>query len=85
MQTPLTLLLDADILLVPSLLAALKAKRDAEGLQFVSLMAMPKVDSFWEQMLVLVFSYFFKMLYPFVLTNKSENKVAVAGCILEDT
>ena len=86
-QTPLTLLLDADILLMPGLLSALKAKRDAEGLQFVSLMAMLKVDSFWEQMLMPAFIYFFKMLYPFALANKPESKVAAAagGCILVDT
>lgn len=86
-QTRLTLLLDADILLMLGLLAALKAKRDAEGLQFVSLMAMLQVDSLWEKMLMLAFIYFFKMLYPFALANKPESKVAAAagGCILVDT
>ena len=86
-QTPLVLLLDADILLKPGLLSALKAKRNAESLHFVSLMAMLKVDTVWEKMLMPAFIYFFKMLYPFALANKPTSKVAAAagGCILVDT
>lgn len=86
-QTPLTLLLDADILLKPGILASLIAKRNTDNLQFASLMAMLKVDSFWEKMLMPAFIYFFKMLYPFALANKPESKIAAAagGCILVDT
>ena len=86
-QTSLVLLLDADIHLEPGILSCLSAKRDAEGLQFVSLMAMLKVDSFWEKMLMPAFTYFFKMLYPFALANKPSSMVAAAagGCILVDT
>ena len=86
-QTPLILLLDADIQLKPGILSNLKAKRDAEDLQFVSLMAMLKVKSFWEKMLMPAFIYFFKMLYPFALANKPDSKMAAAGggCILVDT
>jgi len=86
-QTPLVLLLDADIFLTPGILSALKTKRDAKGLQFVSLMAMLKVDSFWEKMLMPAFIYFFKMLYPFALANNPASKMAAAagGCILVDT
>ena len=86
-STPLTLLLDADIYLQTGLLASLKTKHDEEGLQFVSLMAMLKVKSFWEKMLMPAFIYFFKMLYPFALANKPESKMAAAagGCILVDT
>ncbi|RLA25958.1 MAG: glycosyl transferase [Gammaproteobacteria bacterium] len=86
-QTSLTLLLDADIWVMPGMVSALKAKREAGGLQFVSLMAMLKVDSFWEKMLMPAFIYFFKMLYPFALANKPATKVAAAagGCILVDT
>lgn len=86
-QTSLTLLLDADICLQPGIIAALKAKRDAEDLQLVSLMAMLKVDSFWEKMLMPAFIYFFKMLYPFALANKPESSMAAAagGCVLVDT
>ncbi len=86
-QTPIILLLDADIHLKPGILSNLKAKRDAQGLQFVSLMAMLKVDSFWEKMLMPAFIYFFKMLYPFALANEADSKMAAAagGCILVDT
>jgi len=86
-KTPLTLLLDADIYLQAGILASLKAKHDGEELQFVSLMAMLKVDSFWEKMLMPAFIYFFKMLYPFALANSCDSKIAAAagGCILVDT
>ena len=86
-QTPWVLLLDADILLMPGMLSSLKAKRDADGLQFVSLMAMLKIDSLWERMLMPAFIYFFKILYPFALANKPTSKIAAAagGCILVDT
>ena len=86
-KTPLILLLDADIQLKPGFLDSLKAKRDAEGLQFVSLMAMLKIESFWERMLMPAFIYFFKMLYPFALANNPNSKIAAAagGCILVDT
>jgi hopene-associated glycosyltransferase HpnB len=85
--TPLTLLLDADISLQAGILAQLKAKRDIDGLQFVSLMAMLKVDSRWEKLLMPAFIYFFKMLYPFALANNPKSKMAAAagGCILVDT
>ncbi len=86
-KTPVTLLLDADIHLMPGILASLINKRDSENLQFVSLMAMLKVDSFWEKMLMPAFIYFFKMLYPFALANNPKSKMAAAagGCILVDT
>lgn len=86
-QTSLVLLLDADIFLMPGILSALKSMRDAEGIQFISLMAMLKVDSFWEKMLMPAFIYFFKMLYPFALANNAASKAAAAagGCVLVDT
>jgi len=86
-KTPLILLLDADIHLMPGILASLINKRNSENLQFVSLMAMLKVDSFWEKMLMPAFIYFFKMLYPFALANNPQSKIAAAagGCILVDT
>jgi hopene-associated glycosyltransferase HpnB len=86
-KTPLTLLLDADIHLMPGILASLINKRHSENLQFISLMAILKVDSFWEKMLMPAFIYFFKMLYPFALANKPSRKMAAAagGCILVDT
>jgi len=86
-KTPLVLLLDADIHLMPGILASLINKRHSENLQFVSLMAILKVDSFWEKMLMPAFINFFKMLYPFALANKPSSKMAAAagGCILVDT
>jgi len=86
-KTPLTLLLDADIHLMPGILVSLINKRHSENLQFVSLMAILKVGSFWEKMLMPAFIYFFKMLYPFALANKPSSKMAAAagGCILVDT
>ncbi|SMG65825.1 hopene-associated glycosyltransferase HpnB [methanotrophic bacterial endosymbiont of Bathymodiolus sp.] len=50
-------------------------------------MAMLKVDTVWEKMLMPAFIYFFKMLYPFALANKPASKVAAAagGCILVNT
>ncbi len=86
-QTPLTLLLDADIQLTPGIIAALKSKQQSEQLQFVSLMAQLRLDSFWERLLMPAFIYFFKMLYPFALANKPGHWVAAAagGCILVET
>jgi len=86
-KTSMTLLLDADIHLMPGILVSLINKRHSENLQFVSLMAILKVDSFWEKMLMPAFIYFFKMLYPFALANNQKSKMAAAagGCILVDT
>ncbi|MGR9115895.1 MAG: glycosyltransferase [Gammaproteobacteria bacterium] len=86
-QTPLTLLLDADIKMVPGLIKSLKEKQKSEGLQFVSLMAELRFGSFWERLLMPAFIYFFKMIYPFALANKPNSLIAVAagGCILVET
>ena len=86
-ETPLTLLLDADIALKPGMLKALKQKQQRDGLQFVSLMAVLRFQSFWEKMLMPAFIYFFKMIYPFALANDPRSKMAAAagGCILLET
>ncbi len=86
-KTPLLLLLDADIALKPGMLKALKQKQQREGLQFVSLMAVLRFQSFWEKMLMPAFIYFFKMIYPFALANNPRVKMAAAagGCILLET
>ena len=86
-KTPLMLLLDADIELQPGILTSLKNKLDTENLQFVSLMAMLRFESFWEMLLMPAFIYFFKMLYPFALSNQPGHKMAAAagGCILMET
>ncbi len=86
-KTPLLLLLDADIALKPGMLKALKLKQRRDGLQFVSLMAVLRFQSFWEKMLMPAFIYFFKMIYPFALANNPRAKMAAAagGCILVET
>jgi len=85
--TEFTLLLDADIYLQTGILNSLQAKQQQGDFQFVSLMALLKVDSFWEKLLMPAFIYFFKMLYPFHLSNKISSQVAAAagGCILVKT
>ena len=85
--TDYTLLLDADIELVPGILASLKAKQEKGDLHFVSLMAELRLVSFWEKLLMPAFIYFFKMLYPFALANQPGHKMAAAagGCILVST
>lgn len=83
-ETPLVLLLDADIALEPGIVDTLRYKMSKEDLQFVSLMATPHMHGFWEKLLMPAFVYFFKLLYPFRLANSSFPEVAAAagGCIL---
>lgn len=86
-RTPLTLLLDADIELRPGLLAALLRHKQAHGLHFVSLMADLRRTSFWDRLLLPAFVYYFKLLYPFALSNSRFRHVAAAagGCVLVDS
>ncbi len=86
-RTALTLLLDADIQLRPGMLATLVAYKRREQRQFVSLMADLRRTSFWDRLLLPVFVYYFKLLYPFALSNSKSRFVAAAagGCILVDT
>jgi hopene-associated glycosyltransferase HpnB len=83
-RTELILLLDADIELAPGMGGALYRKLTGEGFDLVSIMAELRMVSIAEKMLVPAFVYFFKLLYPFALGNKSGSKVGVAagGCIL---
>jgi hopene-associated glycosyltransferase HpnB len=85
--TPLTLLLDADIELGPRVIAALLEKLRTEDLQMVSLMATLETRGFWEKLLLPAFVYFFKLLYPFHLSNSSFRWVAAGagGCVLIET
>lgn len=81
-----SLLLDADIELRPGTLPALLRKLESEQRQMVSLMAFLRMESFWEKLLMPAFIYFFKLLYPFHLSNRGSPRVAAAagGCILID-
>ena len=83
-RTDFVLLIDADIELAPGAVTALLDKADAEGLDLVSLMAVLEMRSFAERMLVPAFVYFFKLLYPFRLSNSRNRLVAAAagGCVL---
>lgn len=86
-KTPLTLLIDADIKLQPGILVALEKTMKQNGLRFISLMAEMRMASFWEKLLMPAFVYFFKLIYPFQLSNSSSSRVAAAagGCILLET
>ncbi len=83
----LTLLLDADIALAPGTVAALRRKIDHEGVALASLMAAPPLDGLWERLLLPAYIYFFKLLYPFRLSNAGRHGVAAAagGCVLLET
>ena len=83
-DTDYLLLLDADIELKPGTLAALLAKIKTDQRQLVSLMAFLRMENFWERLLMPAFIYFFKLLYPFRLSNSGSTLVAAAagGCIL---
>lgn len=85
--TPYTLLLDADITLSQGIIPTLKNKVLTENRSMVSLMAMPPMDTLVERMLMPAFIFFFKLLYPFGLTNKPDSRMAAAagGCILVET
>ncbi|MGD8371710.1 MAG: glycosyltransferase [Syntrophobacterales bacterium] len=86
-KTPLTLLLDADIQTHPGILSKLRKEMQEKEVQFISLMALLRMQSFWERLLMPAFIYFFKLLYPFRLSNSTSSKVAAAagGCILLET
>jgi hopene-associated glycosyltransferase HpnB len=86
-ETPLTLLIDADVALDPGVIAALKAQMQRGGYQMVSVMASLAMHSFWEKLLSPSFIYFFKMLYPFRLakTRNPHFYSAAGGCIMLET
>ena len=88
-DTEIILLLDADITLAPGTIASLYQKLISEQLDLVSLMAFLRMNSFWEILLMPAFIYFFKLLYPFHLSNASSDTLlskhvaaAAGGCIL---
>jgi len=88
-ETEYILLLDADISLAPGMIASLLQKLESEQMEMASLMAFLRMSSFWEKLLMPAFIYFFKLLYPFHLSNASSNSIlskyvaaAAGGCIL---
>jgi len=78
-QTPWVLLLDADIELAPGILPAALCKCRADSIGFLSLMAHLHMTSFWERLLLPSFVFFFKLLYPFSLSNAGHRWVAAAA------
>ncbi len=83
-ETPYTLLLDADIELAPRALAALKHLMLAKDLSLASVMATLHMGNAWEKLLLPPFIYFFKLIYPFALSNRPRSPIAAAagGCVL---
>jgi hopene-associated glycosyltransferase HpnB len=86
-KTPLVLLMDADIELQPGILPAARELMRDKGLPFVSLMAALRMVDFWERLLMPAFVYFFKLIYPFRLSNSRRSGIAAAagGFILLET
>lgn len=86
-ETPLTLLLDADITLRPGMIRALLDKKEESGAALVSVMAALRMRGGWERLLLPAFIFFFRLLYPFHLANKPSRWVAAAagGCVLVET
>lgn len=86
-DTPYTLLTDADIELTPGIIRSAMDKMEAEKIQLLSLMAQPHMQGFWEKLLMPAFVYFFKLLYPFKLSNTVHSRIAAAagGFILLET
>jgi hopene-associated glycosyltransferase HpnB len=86
-DTPYVLLLDADIELAPGTIQSAFNKLLRDDLKVVSLMAKLRFSTFWEKLLMPAFIYFFKIIYPFHLSNQSGSRVAAAagGFILVET
>lgn len=83
-ERPLVLLLDADIVLSPGLIGTLRSELRARRVGLASLMAELAMHGFWERLLLPAFVYFFKLIYPFRVSNSPSRRVAAAagGCIL---
>jgi hopene-associated glycosyltransferase HpnB len=81
---PYVLLLDADIELAQHTVPALLQKLRESDATLVSLMAELRCVTFWERLLSPAFVFFFKLLYPFALSNDPAKKTAAAagGCML---
>ncbi len=87
LERPLTLLMDADVVLASGLIETLKHKLAEQRGGMVSLMVQLPTCGFWERLLLPAFVYFFKLLYPFRLANSSASRIAAGagGCMLLET
>ncbi len=84
-RTELVLLLDADVELLPGILPKLKTLLRRDGRHLASLMVWLRMHDPWERFLMPAFVYFFKLLYPFRLSNSPALPFlacAAGGCIL---
>lgn len=87
-KTRFVLLLDADISLTPGVVAGLHKKMQQQQLALASLMVDLPTQCLAEKLLIPAFVFFFKLLYPFELSNNPRfTRIAGAagGCILLDT
>ncbi|MGY8904239.1 MAG: glycosyltransferase [Burkholderiales bacterium] len=87
-KTTHVLLLDADIALAPGVVAGLQKKMRENQLALASLMVQLPTRCLAEKLLIPAFVFFFKLLYPFGLSNNPRyGRIAAAagGCILLDT
>ncbi len=86
-NTPFVLLLDADIILKPGIITAAVEHLEKNHLDLVSLMAQLRMKNIYERLFMPAFIYFFKLLYPFQLSNRADTSTAAAagGFILART
>ncbi|MEO8467097.1 MAG: glycosyltransferase [Gammaproteobacteria bacterium] len=84
---PFVLLLDADIELEPKFVPTLLREALRRNASLVSIMAELHCTTFWERLLTPAFVFFFKLLYPFALSNDPRRRTAAAagGCMLVRT
>jgi len=77
-------LTDADIVHAPDTLTRLVSKAQNDRRDLVSLMVKLRCVTFWENLLVPAFVFFFQMLYPFRAANDDRSSMAAAagGCVL---
>ena len=78
-QSEYLLLIDADIELAPGLLNALVTHQRTQDFALTSVMAELYIGSFWERLLLPPFIYFFKLIYPFQLSNTPGSRIAAAA------
>lgn len=78
------LLTDADIVHSPDNLRRLVAKAQGDDRDLVSLMVRLRCESFWENLLIPAFVFFFQKLFPFRWVNDPARRTAAAagGCML---
>jgi len=82
-----TLLLDADIELAPGTVPALRRLATQRGTALASVLAQLHCAGVAERLLTPAFVFFFKLLYPFALSNDPRRRTAAAagGCMLVRT